>query len=76
MLTARSLSSGTLRSTGSLTTNAPAGMVTDRAPPKVNVLSDPGTVAAAVQSKAICADPTARPPAPKWIASRAPAARR
>ena len=65
MLTARSLRSGTLRSTGSLTTSAPGGMVMDGAPPKVNVLSDPGTIDAAVARSAICAAPITRPPAPK-----------
>src|SRR6478609_8829605 len=46
MLTARLPRSGTSSSTASLTTSAPGGMVMDAAPPKVNVLSDPGTVEA------------------------------
>src|SRR5438093_2475901 len=41
ILIARSLRSGTLSSTGSLTTRAPGGMVMDGAPPNVNVLSVP-----------------------------------
>ena len=45
--TAKSLNSGTVSSMGLLTTNAPGGMVRDGVPPKVNVLSDAGTIDAA-----------------------------
>src|SRR6266566_6912146 len=61
MLTAKSLRSGTLSSTGSLTTSAPGGMVMDGVPPKVNFLSDPGTVDADVACRPICAAPITKP---------------
>src|SRR5262245_50912038 len=55
-LTARSLWSGTVSSTGSLTTSAPGGIVTDGLPPKVKVRSDSGSIDAVAPS-AICAAP-------------------
>ena len=53
MLIARSLSAGTSRSTGSLSIGAPGGMVTDGSRLKVNVRSDPGTMASPASRRAM-----------------------
>src|SRR5512142_195134 len=56
-LTATLESGASLRSTGSLTTGAPGGMVTEGAPPKVSALSVPGTMAPSAAPMARCTAP-------------------
>jgi hypothetical protein len=65
MLTARSPRAGTSKSTASLTTSAPAGIVIDGLPPKVSLRSEPGTLAAPAAWRAMRAAPMTRPLAPK-----------
>ncbi|MND03966.1 hypothetical protein D3C83_240280 [compost metagenome] len=58
MLTARSASAGTLRSTGSLNSTAPAAMTALSLPPKVNLREVPGTIAGPFSRNATRAPPS------------------